>query len=399
MLRLKTTCRSAAIMLAGLSTAFSQTWTNAPTSPGGFMIACSADGTKLLVGDGDSVYTSTNSGATWSLQESLANVQVVAVSANGGAFYVSDSGNLSISTNAGLSWTHLTNRPSYSGISACQFIVCSADGSKLMIAIANGQAGGLASPLFTSTDFGNTWSSNAAPITNWECAACSADGSKWFAATYGGSVYAATNPPSPWHSVLATNRIWMSIASSADGTRLLAGSSSSAGTGGMMSSTDSGAHWRTNSASQLTSWVSVASSADGSRLMAVASGGSVISSTNYGTNWSTNNAPLLHWDTVCMTADGAKAFAAPNPEYGATATYRAIATPPSPTVAASFLGGNFLLSWPVPSTNFALQTCPDLTLTNWQGLTNVPTLNCTNLHNEVIVRPTNSAGFFRLSTQ
>ncbi len=380
---------------------YSQSWTNSPKRrPEGLMIACSADGTELLAGDGDAVYTSTNSGTTWSNQSTLANVQVLAVSANGGALYVSDSGNLSISTNSGLSWRHLTNRPSYNGLSSCQFITCSADGSKLLVAIGSEQIGAVSSPLFTSADFGNTWSSNTALITNWQCATCSADGSKWFAATYGGAIFTSTNLGVAWTPIFKTNRNWVSLASSVDGTKLAVGSYFNQGLGGIYTSANSGANWRTSPLTQQFGWVSVASSADGSRLVAAADGGEIIfSSTNSGGTWSTNNAPRLHWNTVCLTADGSKAFAAPDPLAGPTATYRSIAAPPEPGITASLPAGNLVLAWPVPSTNFALQSCPDLRLANWQGLANMPALNCSNLQNEVTLSPTNSAEFFRLVAQ
>jgi hypothetical protein len=52
----------------------------------------------------------------------------------------------------------------------------------------------------------------------------------------------------------------------------------------------------------------------------------------------------------------------------------------------------------VPSTDFGLQENLDLATTNWLDLTNTPVLNLTNLHNEVILSPTGSSGFYRLMT-
>ena len=61
-------------------------------------------------------------------------------------------------------------------------------------------------------------------------------------------------------------------------------------------------------------------------------------------------------------------------------------------------GGNLAVSWLVPSTNFVLQLNSDLSTTNWMELPDPPSLNLTNLQNQVIVSPTNSSGFYRLVT-
>ena len=60
------------------------------------------------------------------------------------------------------------------------------------------------------------------------------------------------------------------------------------------------------------------------------------------------------------------------------------------------LSNNFNLSWIIPSTNFALQQSADLI--SWVDMTNTPVLNFTNLQNQVTLSPSNSSGFFRLST-
>lgn len=48
--------------------------------------------------------------------------------------------------------------------------------------------------------------------------------------------------------------------------------------------------------------------------------------------------------------------------------------------------------------NFVLQQNQDLTPGNWVTLTNKPTLNYTNLNYQLSLSPTNTEGFFRLST-
>lgn len=58
------------------------------------------------------------------------------------------------------------------------------------------------------------------------------------------------------------------------------------------------------------SWYGVASSADGSKLVAVVSGGSIYTSTNSGSSWISNNAPIKSWSSVASSADGNNVVAA-----------------------------------------------------------------------------------------
>jgi hypothetical protein len=46
--------------------------------------------------------------------------------------------------------------------------------------------------------------------------------------------------------------------------------------------------------------------------------------------------------------------------------------------------------------SFGLQQNSDLTTTNWTGVTNLPVLNLTNLHNQVVLPPAAGNSFFRL---
>ena len=121
-----------------------------------------------------------------------------------------------------------------------------------------------------------TWTQTSAPITNWTAIACSADGGRLIAAANGGvgpgytilpgPIYISTNSGTTWTQ--ATNvpaATWCSVASSADGTKLLAAVSR----GGIYRSVDSGLTWTQTSAPS-NNWVSVTSSADGNKLAALA---------------------------------------------------------------------------------------------------------------------------------
>jgi hypothetical protein len=69
---------------------------------------------------------------------------------------------------------------------------------------------------------------------------------------------------------------------------------------------------------------------------------------------------------------------------------------PSPPLNFLPSSTNVALSWIVPSTNFALQQSPDHR--SWNNVTNAPTMNLTNLQNQIILSPSNDSGFYRLST-
>ena len=74
-----------------------------------------------------------------------------------------------------------------------------------------------------------------------------------------------------------SNRLWISVASSADGSRLVA----VAYDGKIYSSADGGVTWTERDAER--PWYSVASSADGSKLVAVLNGGRIYTSTPFTT--------------------------------------------------------------------------------------------------------------------
>lgn len=105
-----------------------------------------------------------------------------------------------------------------------------------------------------------------------------------------------------------TNRDWYSVASSADGTKLVAVVNG----GQIYTSTDSGVAWIPRASVQY--WVSVASSADGIKLVAVEQGGQIYTSTDSGVTWTprdTNRA----WQSVASSADGTKLVAGVNMGY------------------------------------------------------------------------------------
>jgi photosystem II stability/assembly factor-like uncharacterized protein len=179
----------------------------------------------------------------------------------------------------------------------------SADGSKWVV-VASPR---VREPIYTSADGGGTWLPTSAPLSFWDSVASSADGSNLVAVPYGGFIFTSTNSGADWVSNSAPNASWTSVASSTDGTRLVAVNNSP---GTIYVSTNGGALWTqaTNAPGPGTVWLSVASSADGSRLVAGqsrAASGRIYVSTDGGVTWNpATNAPVLTWQALASSADG-----------------------------------------------------------------------------------------------
>jgi photosystem II stability/assembly factor-like uncharacterized protein len=178
-------------------------------------VASSADGSKLVALGGSRIYTSTDSGATWTPRtDAIPRLSAVASSADGSkliAAVFGSSGQLYTSTDSGESWT-----PHEPGHSWWQ-VASSADGSKLVAAELHGD-------LYTSTDGGMTWTARATDsdnFQNWTSVASSADGTKLVAVERGGRIHTSSDSGENW-TAHESIRTWFWVASSADGSRLAA---------------------------------------------------------------------------------------------------------------------------------------------------------------------------------
>jgi hypothetical protein len=377
-------------------------------------IASSADGSRLIAGvNGGLVYVSTNSGADWAPTIATNNSwSSVASSADGcklvaaGAFISGrySGGGIFTSTNAGTTWTS-NSLPSMYWSS----VASSADGNTLALAAPFTQVSSFSpGAIFTSTNGGANWTSNA--LSEAVGVAMSADGRKmfvvaptnFFRSTDSGTTWAQDISAPGINSFSTPSQL---IAASADGTRLVLCVPSEGditrnfSPGVIYTSTNSGDSWNLTSAPS-NYWGFVTSSADGKTIVAVRDTGEpgvICLSTDYGATWTTNS-PVLTWSALAASADGGKLAAA------ATASFPDANEEPiyvsqsvvSPVIFAGPGSPGVKLSWLVPSTNFVLQQSADLAA--WSNLTNCPTLNLSNLQNEVELPSTSGIGFYRLRT-
>ncbi|HEY1662153.1 MAG TPA: hypothetical protein VGI03_07020 [Verrucomicrobiae bacterium] len=365
----------AIIVVASYS--FAQSWR--PAGGGEFVpfsIATSADGKVIMVAGSGSATFSTNSGATWTTNTSFTFGNAVAVSADGtkalGAYTGSGGTKVYLSTNSGASWTQTILPPG--SWHAC---ASSADGTRLAAAILNGS-------IYTSTNSGTTWLTNTIASKEWESLAATADGTRIFAAANSDQIYTSTNMGSTWTPTGAPVSSWKSVAASADGSHLIA-------TGGTTYlSTNFGSSWTPTSISG----TAAASSADGSRLVVVNAGGAQIyTSTDFGADWATTNFSGKSWYSAASSADGGELLAGEN--QSGVWIYQLV---PPPQIKITAAEGGLALSWLTPSTNLVLQQDADLTTADWVAVTNVPTLDLTNLNNEITLSPSNGNAFFRLAS-
>ena len=148
----------------------------------------------------------------------------------------------------------------------------------------------------------------------WSAVASSADGTKLVATVKGGQIYTSTDSGVTW-APQDSGRNWSSVASSADGTKLVAGVGDNASSAGYIyTSVNSGVgSWSQHDSTR--QWVSVASSADGTKLVAAvygtasAGGPGAYISNNSGAGWS-HTLTVSFCSSVASSADGTKLVAA-----------------------------------------------------------------------------------------
>ena len=136
---------------------------------------------------------------------------------------------------------------------------------------------------------------------SWRSVASSSDGSKLVAVVQGGQIYTSADSGLNW-TARDSARNWNSVASSSDGSKLVAVVSS----GQIYTSVNSGVNWTARDSAR--NWNSVASSSDGSKLVAVVSSGQIYTSADSGLNWAARDL-ARSWSSVASSSDGSKLVA------------------------------------------------------------------------------------------
>jgi len=206
-----------------------------------------------------------------------------------------------LSTNSGATWVSVSH-----GYGVCAAV--SADGLNLFVlsdSFSHRQ-------ILYSYDGGSTWHVRSPVGFNgsWQAVASSANGSNLVATTdsAGTGIFISHDAGISWvsNSVPISAGGSYSAASSADGTKLFAAFSDSR----IYISTNSGVTWKTNLYLPGSGFISLASSADGNKLAVAAHGAKIYTSTNCGVTWTTNSVPVTNWTAIASSADGSKLVAA-----------------------------------------------------------------------------------------
>ncbi len=158
--------------------------------------------------------------------------------------------------------------------------------------------------IFTSSDSGVSWTKRYVSSDFMYSMASSADGTRLVAVAEVGRIYTSSDAGVTWNETSAPQGNWWSVASSADGRKLVA-----AANDGFYTSSDWGFSWtKTYAASTPTLW-SVASSADGTKLVAIGSGG-ILTSSDSGASWTKRSPPSnTILSSVASSADGKRLVA------------------------------------------------------------------------------------------
>lgn len=279
-------------------------------------LAASANGSKLFAGvdSGGSLYRSTDFGANWSVISgtSSRNWFSVATNIDGTKVAAVDrGGDIWTSTDSGSTWTV---RQVDGQVRNWESIASSSDGAKLVAVASNDSQNGF---IYTSTDSGVTWSSNRAPAGNnkFTGVASSSDGTYLAATTWSSGIFTSSDSGQTWtlRSLPVPNagRTYLqSVASSSDGSRLVTGSRSTAGSNGgiIFTSADYGASWTSFTQTGF-DYISFASNGDGSRVAASIYGQRGVStSSDYGVTWSFQSVGMQGDVPIASNIDGSLLF-------------------------------------------------------------------------------------------
>jgi hypothetical protein len=246
------------------------TWTPRENIRAWYDIASNSDGTVLvaILFSGTQVYISTDSGLNWTprtVTVSNKNWRSVAINSTGTimATVATSDANVYVSTDTGSSWVARgTGAP---GTPEFESIAMNSSGTIMITSNFGGR-------LYVSTDSGTTWN-NRDSDRGWLSVASNSSGDNLFAVVSGGLdgfVYRSTDFGVTWVAQMTdAPRNWYYIATNSTGRRLIAFIGFRGGPSQLYISTDSGVSWVVRESTR--NWVEGASNSDGTKFFAVAS--------------------------------------------------------------------------------------------------------------------------------
>ena len=297
-----------------------------------YNICSSEDGTKLAATQYNYVYTSTDSGATWTLNS--------------------------------LESSEITD------------LICSADGTKIVAVLVAG--------VHVSDDSGATWTTVELPYSNSGYkGAISDDGTKIVVCgRHDGYIYTSTDSGVIWTvRTSAGSRRWAGIAASSDGTKLVA----VVNPGYIYTSTDSGATWTERTSSGYRKWTSVSMTADGSYIAAGGEYDYIATSTDFGSTWENNlEIGVVLATVVQVSRDGNRVLISENTSgnrihYKESGQWSTFTTTPYGLYDAAFAGQEIFLGRNISSEVYkaGFSTVPQ-TVLNFASTATIQSSSVTN---------------------
>jgi hypothetical protein len=300
------------VLLSGVQAAAAPVWTPVGTSgQGWFGIAMSHDGViQTAIAGGGHIYTSTDSGATWTARDSKRQWYGVAMSADGTKqTAVESGGKIYISSDSGVTWTSKASNAAWTGVAM------SSDGTKQTAVAFSGH-------VYISADSGSTWTSKDSS-RDWTSVAMSDDGTRQTAVANGGHIYVSTDSGNTWTSK-DSSRDWFPVAMSSDGMYQVAAVDS----GQIYESHDYGSTWTATAFKK--AWVGLAMSADGMKQIAGTADSTVYVSNDRGTTWTSTGLQSAVYHGAAMSDDATKQAVTQSGGY----IFELVANAPSVTTAA-----------------------------------------------------------------
>lgn len=276
------------------------------------LVDCSDDGTRLLIGDGAKMLTSTNGGTSFTPRpfrnEFGGSMSSVAMSDNANVLYAGGaSGSSSYVIGSGNGGTSVGMSYIWNGDRSPEPKLAISDTASRVYLIGGGSK-------FTNilVNAGTGWAVRATE-EDWKAIACSGDGMK---AVAGSSyeLYTTENGGDTWLKRSGPrSQFWSALAYSKNGNVILGATLN----GGLWISSDSGKSWISRLASPGRNWKAVAASADGRVLAAAGVDTKIWISSNAGDSWvEQSSSASTQWNSLAMSADGLTLYAGASAAFG-----------------------------------------------------------------------------------
>lgn len=271
------------------------------------------------------LYTSTDSGVTWTERTGAGSRRWTGLTASEDGtrlVAVESTGYVYTTTDGGLTWTTQTS----AGSRGWRAVASSSDGSIIVGLVCGGF-------VYVSTDSGSSWSERASAGSRyWSSIVLTTDGIKIFASATANSLYYSDDSGLSWNTLTVGGyRSWRAIDMSDSGQNIAA--TVFKYSNAVYLSFDYGKSWSESVITQeWQCWASIAMSADGRKVIAGTENGSLYISNDSGQSWNAITGIYINdsdtaWFGLDMTPDGNTIVVSENQgadnQGGVGCTYRA----------------------------------------------------------------------------